>query len=417
MATRHAEALAMVRRAQKAGWRTEPMNDGWKVWDRTGRQHVVHMTPSDVNSFKQKLRDWEAGGLLESEKEAAEKAAEEKARKLAEGRANAASKARQLASRSNLAKKAAGPYLTEVEECDLAWLTGDHPSPWMKWMYITPTAAAHLLEHYNTDNRKILPSAVERYKLAILSGQWHMTHQGLAIDTRGILQDGQHRLSGVVEAGDIDEDVKVPFAVFVGMPVENFKAIDEGRLRNAGQMFAKGGAKNSAVLVSCLRLVTAYRSESPREFMRQKLSTVAAYEILSTDPDRFQEAADWGVKHFRRTKITNGPLAAIHYLLKKTNGDDNPYVTAFLEGLVWNRKHNTELILPDDDPRRVLLSRFNNTRPAPIETLFILIHGWNNLVRGHHPSYMRISDQTPPPTILVCKPGEGATPRGLYGEV
>ncbi len=422
MASRQADSLKLVSRISKlepVGWRTEKSSDGYKIFDPRGGNYTIHMTYSDVKSLTNLIQSLERGGLKTDERKLRQMQATQRARKLANEREVNERRTQELvaASQKQAVTRAAGPYMTEIEPCDLSWLTAPHPAPWMRWMYITPKAAQILLEDYNDDNRKLSEDTARQYALIILAKQWHLTHQGMAIDTRPKVQDAQHRLRGIVIAGEVEPDIEVPFAVFVGMPPENFKAIDEGRLRNAAQMLAKAGESVSGHLNTVLKMVAAYDSASPREFVRQRMRTAQTFEVLDTDPEGFRAAALWGSRNYKRVQCTPGPLGALYYLLRRANGKDNPHVNAFLEGLAYNRKHGTDLILPDDDPRRVLLSKYANTRPAPIEAVFWGIHAWNNMVLGRHPRYMRVSDDTDPPEILLSRPGQGATPRGLAGEV
>ena len=54
------------------------------------------------------------------------------------------------------------------------------------------------------------------------SGNWQLTHQGIAFDKNGVLIDGQHRLWAIVEA-----DVKAPLLVTRGVEPETQEAIDD----------------------------------------------------------------------------------------------------------------------------------------------------------------------------------------------
>lgn len=424
MATRQSDSMKLVKRCaalEPLGWRVEAAGSEQRVINPRGEAHTVHMTYSDVRSLTNVTKDVENRmGLLQDEAEMKRRRLEDRRNKLKEDREAAERRTELIIStRQGMITKAAGPYLTEVDEPDIDWLTKEHPSPWVRWMYITPKVAAYILEHHNTDNRAKSDSSVDRYKLIILSGQWHMTHQGLAFDTRGLLQDGQHRLYSVLAAGDTDPEIKVPFAVFVGMPQENFKAIDEGRLRSAAQMLKKEGIVGGTHLVTALRLVIAYDSENPRGANRRgKLSTVEAFALQEKDPEGFAEAVRLGIRGYRRTQISPGIMTGAYYLIRRVNGWNNQYVTAFFEGIIAQRKHNTNLILPDDDPRAVLLRRFANGRPrTPIDGLLWIITAWNNMVKGHHPHYMRVGDDTDLPTVLMCLPGEGVVPRALDGEL
>lgn len=424
MATRQTSSERLVRRCNDAGWPAERGNDGWKIMTPQG-SYPLHLTYSDHRALINATKDLERFGLAEAEKQNKDRKQKERREKIIADRAAAAKKTAVIAARQQHAvARAAGPYLAEAEDCDLAWLTTPHPAPWMRWMTITAKAARTLLDDHNDDNRHITADATGRYAQIIASGQWHLTHQGLAIDTRGTLQDGQHRLKAIVEAAEaLDEpDLAVPFAVFVGMPVENFKTIDEGRLRTAAQMLRKDGLVSAGHLSTCVRVVAGYRSGNPRRFLRDYRTPIAAvYDQFEQNPERFQEAVTWAVRNYVRTDVTPGTGGAARYLLYEANGWDNPYVTAFLEGFCWQRKYNTAFVLPDDDPRKVLRSkippRSSKKRPRPIELVGWFITSWNNLVLGNHPSSLRFNENSPIPQILTCLPGQGVAPRALLGEV
>jgi hypothetical protein len=65
---------------------------------------------------------------------------------------------------------------------------------------ITPEIARRYLAA-NHCNRNLSRPHVIRLVNAMLSGEFHHTHQGIAFDEFGNLIDGQHRLSAIVESG------------------------------------------------------------------------------------------------------------------------------------------------------------------------------------------------------------------------
>lgn len=425
MASRQATSMSLVRRIERLepmGWSVERRGDGYEVKNGRGERCGIHLTYSDRNALTACIRDMDSRmGLADDETKMKSNKLRQRAQTIAADRQRAEQKTLTLQARdTQLVAKAAGPYMVEPEPCDLGWMTAQHPRPWFKWMYVTAKAARIILDEHNSDNRAVSQDTTDRYKAIMASGQWHLTHQGAAFDTRGILQDSQHRFAAVAQLGEEldDPDYQVPFAMFVGMPPENFKAIDEGRLRTAAQMLKKAGQGNGAHLGTVIRTVAAYRSENPRGASKHlKIGNANIFAILETNQEAYEEAVMFGSRHYRKTKCTPGALGAAYYLIRQANGDDNPYVEAFFEGFVKDRKFNTNLVLPDDDPRKVLRTKFEYTSVKPIEAVFWIIHTWNNLVRGHHPRYLKVNDETPPPRILVCKPGEGIAPRALFGEI
>ena len=65
---------------------------------------------------------------------------------------------------------------------------------------VTPTLAKEWLRS-TQGQRDISPAFVKSYKKDILSGNFETTHQAIALNMYGILIDGQHRLTAIVESG------------------------------------------------------------------------------------------------------------------------------------------------------------------------------------------------------------------------
>ena len=71
----------------------------------------------------------------------------------------------------------------------------------MNYEFITPEMAAELLET-NTENRKISKGTVAAYTQDIIAGNWdESVGVAISIDENGVLRDGQHRLTAIVQAG------------------------------------------------------------------------------------------------------------------------------------------------------------------------------------------------------------------------
>jgi len=432
MGSRRADSLAVVKRAAKAGWKTERTNDGrYYIWDAQNRKHVVHLTLSDsryglVNLTQDLIR----GGLLEAEKTMAERTITERRSRTQIAKEQAEEKIKEANNRSRVAKAAnGGPYLTEPEQCDEAWLTTPHPLPWMRWMYITPDVAQTLLDEHNDDNRPLNAKQVDHYTRVILSGQWKLTHQGIAIDSRGKVQDAQHRLGAIVAAGEEVDDLKVPFQVTVGMPVENFKAIDEGLLRSASHLLGKSGEKNASTLSNMIRLVSAYKDGNPRRMMRIKATNQQVIDAFEENPDEFRLCATRGQASYRKVNAQAGAIAAALYVIRKANGVDNVFVEAFFEGLVTGRKAGTRVALDDDDPRAVfrefmtnnkMKSGANKRRIVGLDSMAMIILSWNNCVTNNRPRLMKFAEEAPVPRVVVCKdtgPNASTVPAVFAGEI
>lgn len=61
----------------------------------------------------------------------------------------------------------------------------------------------------NTNNRKLRKTVVDNYKRDLLSGNWHLTNQGIGVSCNGVLIDGQHRLEAIKAAGYPPVDILI----------------------------------------------------------------------------------------------------------------------------------------------------------------------------------------------------------------
>jgi hypothetical protein len=325
-------------------------------------------------------------------------------------------------------QRAAGPYV-RPEQVHITWFAQAHPSPWMRWVVFTPEIARYLLENHNDNNRPMNGARRAHYKKTILRDQWHLTHQGMAMDTNGEYQDGQHRAQALIDAAEESGNDKLHIVVpfFVGMAPENFLAIDEGGNRSPQDLFARGGESYGSAIASTIRLVIAFQDQSPKRMMRERQTNETIINFFGGDPDEFREAAKFGVNNSRKAKVFPGPLAAAHYLLRRANGVDNRYVDRFLTGLTTGVKHGSRVKLDDLDPREVTRQFFQNAkesrrRISGLEAVSIVVLAWNNIVEGRSPRFVRFSDESPIPRITVLKDtGDDSAiytaPGALVGEI
>ena len=109
------------------------------------------------------------------------------------------------------------------------------PGVQAKMIDCTPRLAEILLG-LNTRNRKVAPSVVEKYVTEILNDEWYATAQGVGIDDRGVLLDGQHRLAAIVESG-----CTVPILIVTGLPPKGQEKVDRQRKRTLYDAFSIAG--------------------------------------------------------------------------------------------------------------------------------------------------------------------------------
>lgn len=95
---------------------------------------------------------------------------------------------------------------------------------------LTPDEAEKLLA-FNSHNRPVKQSIVDRYANAMLAGKWRLHHQGIAFtdETKDrVLVDGQHRLYALWWLGTQGhKDLTVPFQITYGVPIDTQLLIDD----------------------------------------------------------------------------------------------------------------------------------------------------------------------------------------------
>lgn len=119
---------------------------------------------------------------------------------------------------------------------------------------MTPAKAKALLEQNAEYNRDLRPSTVSGLADAIRRNEWIVSHQGIGVSKSGVVIDGQHRLSAIVEAG-----VTVPILVTTGLDDDAFKVIDIGLKRSNADVL-----NVSQALAACARFLAVVEDKANR---------------------------------------------------------------------------------------------------------------------------------------------------------
>ena len=111
---------------------------------------------------------------------------------------------------------------------------------------VTVALARRWLQKNHPNNRTLNQNAVDRFVEAIKSGNWDLNHQGIAFDSKGLLIDGQHRLTALVVAADgmsKADEKKLSVLMSVAHYPEglNVRFVDRGTTRKHGNMLEMAG--------------------------------------------------------------------------------------------------------------------------------------------------------------------------------
>src|SRR5690606_28146234 len=160
----------------------------------------------------------------------------------------------------------------------------------------TPDRARELLALNTLPSQRNLGTNRGAYKMAVTAiraGQWHLTHQGIAISDKGHLLDGQHRLHAVIETG-----IAINSIVAYGVPEESFTDIDSGAARRTADFLSGKYAGDRTTVVRTLLAIEAAdgwaRPESIRPDSSTRRQEVEYYEArpdLQAYIDKYAPAA------------------------------------------------------------------------------------------------------------------------------
>lgn len=119
---------------------------------------------------------------------------------------------------------------------------------------VSPSLARKWLERSEGHRQRgIRRRRVEKLAHAINSGQWQITHQGIAMSSDGIVLDGQHRLHAVILA-----DETVQMMVMRDVPAEVFHSIDTGASRTPSDSLKIAGFSDTNILAAVVRTILVY---------------------------------------------------------------------------------------------------------------------------------------------------------------
>lgn len=184
---------------------------------------------------------------------------------------------------------------------------------------ITPAMAGQWLT-MNTHNRFLRAAHVARLAGDMSAGLWRTTHQGIAFDSAGVLQDGQHRLAAIVKSG-----VTVTMLVSRHVSVQARQAIDVGQSRNVRDLILQPWCT--------AHVASVYRSASigcgPGAFEGEQKVTrqQTALGVLANQAALEQLVAWEGGKHWVLSGPTVGPALRAYYV------EDHNTIAEFLVAL------------------------------------------------------------------------------------
>jgi hypothetical protein len=244
---------------------------------------------------------------------------------------------------------------------------------------VTPDLACVILEEHNKDNRKIYPVKLDQLKSDLNSGRFKLNGESIIFAKTGELNDGQHRLTAVLETGRSAEMIFV-----FGVERDSRETVDVGKARTPGDFLGmKGVAYASQVGALAKKVVGFERTDRHTLGRTNGISTSQVLGRVKGD-DLLVECAAWAVNNaaFYRHMILSGELAFCYYEFASKNPiKAKGFMEQFKEGL------NLKVGDPIYTVRQYLISRPRLTPPMRIEAM---IRAWNQWISDSQLERIRI---------------------------
>ena len=247
------------------------------------------------------------------------------------------------------------------------------PKPTLEYMKVDPALASLWLTK-NVANRKVRPARVEQYARLMKTGNWNLSSDVISFDTKGNLQNGQHRLLAVIKSGRT-----VTLGVQRNAPVSAMEVIDNGAPRSTADLMRWRNEANPTLIAAAGRL--AYLWETDLIYTEAKTQVLSPVEIIDFVEDfpMIRRSTEIVSKYRKRIDANPTPLVVAHWAIAESNGPDA--ADEFIR-LLATREN-----LPEGSPILALDSRFREMRRNHNEfpnrdLLALIMKGWNYYANG-----------------------------------
>lgn len=270
-------------------------------------------------------------------------------------------------------------------------------------LVISPEMAGDWLEK-NTHNRTQSPYWVRSLSDRIKRGEWVYNGESIKFNRHGVLIDGQHRLSAVIES-----NTPIRSVVVWGAPDNAFETIDIGKRRTISDSLSLFGEHNTNVLGAALSWQWRYENNlmAYRMSMGKRPTTHQVMEVLAQHPGlRESVRKAEGIKSL----ITTALCAFLHYQFAQRDEDK---AREFFESLLTGNN------LENDNPvyrlrERIIKDKIGKASLPKEEIAALTIKAWNSFQAGKKMYQLRVlNDEAFPIIEPDIDKGRKATPEEI----
>jgi hypothetical protein len=189
---------------------------------------------------------------------------------------------------------------------------------------LTPAMAEHILVEHNRGNRSLRRGRVKQFAEIIRSGRFKTTSQGISFARDGSLNNGQHRLFGIIAAA-VPVDVYVTF----GEGRDAFDVLDTGGTRGGADTLHSLGYQNVALLAGAARVLRDIILGAPGA--NTSIANDEIGDVVASLPG-VEDVLALGGSLGKRFKATGSGCVAAMYLIRRDSAH-SPRLEEFVQRL------------------------------------------------------------------------------------
>lgn len=264
---------------------------------------------------------------------------------------------------------------------------------------ITPDVAAAWLER-NTHNRPLRAAHVAALASDMENGDWMFTGGSVRFSADGVLLDGQHTLSAVVQSGCPIESL-----VVTGLSDKAQAVIDTGATRKFRDQLELAGEANSTIMAAITRSMVlwdrGYEGALGQDGRANHKPTHPEMIAYLEDNPVIRDAASVGESVRKQLPALGGTIAGTAYVLfsRHSTGSAMEFFVKLRDGLDFATKGDPILVLRryferafQPKPGRGNTIRENGASTAtPRVKLALVVKAWNAVREGREITQLRFT--------------------------
>ena len=233
---------------------------------------------------------------------------------------------------------------------------------------------AHELLGRNTNNRSLRKAKVAAYADDMANGRWHFPGNVISFDRSGVLLNGQHTLSAIIESG-----ATINCIVVIDADPRAQDTMDIGAARTLGDQLGLRKEKSGKTLGAVVRNATRLTEGKTSFSGTGDLSNPRLLEEFEGDPAGYREAMRVGRLIASASPVAAGIMGAAYYICAINSPEDAR--TFYCEQL------GEGIGIEHGDPAGPLQARFRRAQPNgrrmhPDEQMRYTLLAWNAYREG-----------------------------------